>query len=41
MAERDYALEIWRLLDPEANLISLNNISERVVCVKAGKISRV
>uniref|UniRef100_A0ACD5WLV5 Uncharacterized protein n=1 Tax=Avena sativa TaxID=4498 RepID=A0ACD5WLV5_AVESA len=35
MAERDYALEIWRLLDPEANLISLNNISERVVCVKA------
>ncbi|KAM0929276.1 hypothetical protein ACQ4PT_001717 [Festuca glaucescens] len=36
MAERDYALEIWRLLDPEANLISLNNISERVVCVKAG-----
>ncbi|XP_047081587.1 RNA polymerase II C-terminal domain phosphatase-like 2 isoform X1 [Lolium rigidum] len=34
MAERDYALEIWRLLDPEANLISLNNISERVVCVK-------
>jgi hypothetical protein len=41
MAERDYALEIWRLLDPEANLISLNNISERVVCVKPGKISRV
>ncbi|VAH66070.1 unnamed protein product [Triticum turgidum subsp. durum] len=36
MAERDYALEIWRLLDPEANLISLNNLSDRVVCVKAG-----
>ncbi|CAM0883637.1 unnamed protein product [Alopecurus aequalis] len=35
MAERDYALEIWRLLDPEANLISLNNISERIVCVKS------
>ncbi|KAM0907136.1 hypothetical protein ACQ4PT_016326 [Festuca glaucescens] len=36
MAERDYALGIWRLLDQEANLISLNNISERVVCLKAG-----
>ncbi|KAG9134140.1 hypothetical protein Leryth_004836 [Lithospermum erythrorhizon] len=36
MAERDYALEIWRLLDPGANLISLKQLPERVVCVKSG-----
>uniref|UniRef100_A0A0D9V7Z2 protein-serine/threonine phosphatase n=1 Tax=Leersia perrieri TaxID=77586 RepID=A0A0D9V7Z2_9ORYZ len=36
MAERDYALEMWRLLDPEGNLISLHNLAERVVCVKSG-----
>ncbi|KAJ3669616.1 hypothetical protein LUZ60_011566 [Juncus effusus] len=36
MAERDYALEIWRLLDPEFNLISSKQLSARVVCVKAG-----
>ncbi|XP_062226562.1 RNA polymerase II C-terminal domain phosphatase-like 2 isoform X4 [Phragmites australis] len=36
MAERDYALEMWRLLDPECNLISSQQISERVVCVKSG-----
>uniref|UniRef100_A0A0E0FVY2 protein-serine/threonine phosphatase n=2 Tax=Oryza TaxID=4527 RepID=A0A0E0FVY2_ORYNI len=36
MAERDYALEMWRLLDPEANLISSHNLAERVVCVKSG-----
>ncbi|XP_062207499.1 RNA polymerase II C-terminal domain phosphatase-like 2 isoform X2 [Phragmites australis] len=36
MAERDYALEMWRLLDPEGNLISSQQISERVVCVKSG-----
>jgi hypothetical protein len=40
MAERDYALEMWRLLDPEANLISSHNLAERVVCVKSGKFSR-
>ncbi|KAL6840293.1 hypothetical protein ACP4OV_030103 [Aristida adscensionis] len=36
MAERDYALEMWRLLDPEGNLISSQQLSERVVCVKSG-----
>ena len=37
MAERDYALEMWRLLDPEAHLIGLNQLRSRVVCVKSGK----
>ncbi|XP_075510225.1 RNA polymerase II C-terminal domain phosphatase-like 2 [Primulina tabacum] len=36
MAERDYALEMWRLLDPEAHLISSKQLLERVVCVKSG-----
>lgn len=36
MAERDYALEMWRLLDPEGNLISPQQLSERVNCVKSG-----
>ncbi|GAB4833973.1 hypothetical protein Ancab_032223 [Ancistrocladus abbreviatus] len=36
MAERDYALEMWRLLDPEAHLIDSNQLSTRVVCVKSG-----
>ncbi|XP_020577669.1 RNA polymerase II C-terminal domain phosphatase-like 1 [Phalaenopsis equestris] len=36
MAERDYALEIWRLLDPESNLISSNQLLDRIVCVKSG-----
>ncbi|KAL8152772.1 hypothetical protein V2J09_010532 [Rumex salicifolius] len=36
MAERDYALEMWRLLDPEANLISSKKLLGRVVCVKSG-----
>nr|CAB3478896.1 unnamed protein product [Digitaria exilis] len=36
MAERDYALEMWRLLDPEGNLISPQQLSERVTCVKSG-----
>ncbi|KAF2580286.1 hypothetical protein F2Q68_00000037 [Brassica cretica] len=34
MAERDYALEMWRLLDPEAHLISLKELRDRIVCVK-------
>ncbi|XBI06942.1 hypothetical protein VPH35_134908 [Triticum aestivum] len=34
MAGRDYALEIWRLLDPEGRLISLNEISQRLICVR-------
>jgi len=37
MAERDYALEMWRLLDPEGNLISPQQLSERINCVKSGK----
>ncbi|KAG5406848.1 hypothetical protein IGI04_012967 [Brassica rapa subsp. trilocularis] len=36
MAERDYALEMWRLLDPEGNLINANDLLSRIVCVKAG-----
>lgn len=37
MAERDYALEMWRLLDPDSNLISSNELLDRIVCVKSGK----
>lgn len=37
LAERDYAREMWRLLDPEAHLISSSQLSDRVVCVKPGK----
>ncbi|XP_051125277.1 RNA polymerase II C-terminal domain phosphatase-like 1 isoform X2 [Andrographis paniculata] len=36
MAERDYALEMWRLLDPDSNLINLGELLGRVVCVKSG-----
>ncbi|PIN25032.1 Phosphoprotein phosphatase [Handroanthus impetiginosus] len=36
MAERDYALEMWRLLDPEAHLISSKQLLDRVICVKSG-----
>lgn len=36
MAERDYALEMWRLLDPEAHLISPKQLLHRVVCVSSG-----
>ncbi|CAM8996288.1 unnamed protein product [Rhodiola kirilowii] len=36
MAERDYALEMWRLLDPEFNLINSKELLDRVVCVKSG-----
>ncbi|KAL3627703.1 hypothetical protein CASFOL_029066 [Castilleja foliolosa] len=36
MAERDYALEMWRLLDPESNLINPKELLERIVCVKSG-----
>lgn len=38
MAERDYALEMWRLLDPEAHLIGSKQLLDRVVCVKSGKL---
>ncbi|KAM3382166.1 RNA polymerase II C-terminal domain phosphatase-like 2 isoform X3 [Capsicum galapagoense] len=36
MAERDYALEIWRLLDPGSHLINGKQLTDRVVCVKSG-----
>ncbi|PON43524.1 HAD-like domain containing protein [Parasponia andersonii] len=36
MAERNYALEMWRLLDPEGLLIGSNQLRDRVVCVKSG-----
>ncbi|KAK2436791.1 RNA polymerase II C-terminal domain phosphatase [Trifolium repens] len=36
MAERDYALEMWRLLDPDSNLISSKEQLGRIVCVKSG-----
>nr|DAD20889.1 TPA_asm: hypothetical protein HUJ06_022352 [Nelumbo nucifera] len=36
MAERDYALEMWRLLDPDSNLINTKELLDRIVCVKAG-----
>lgn len=39
MAERDYALEMWRLLDPEAHLIGLKELRDRIVCVKPGQNS--
>lgn len=38
MAERDYALEMWRLLDPESHLIGSRQILDRVICVKSGMI---
>ncbi|XP_048236140.1 RNA polymerase II C-terminal domain phosphatase-like 2 isoform X2 [Ricinus communis] len=36
MAERDYALEMWRLLDPGSHLIGSKQLLNRVVCVKSG-----
>ncbi|XP_048534997.1 RNA polymerase II C-terminal domain phosphatase-like 1 [Triticum urartu] len=36
MAERDYALEMWRLLDPDSRLINSVQLSDRMVCVKSG-----
>lgn len=36
MAERDYALEMWRLLDLEAQLICTKQLVDRIVCVKSG-----
>ncbi|KAL5996411.1 hypothetical protein ACLOJK_026489 [Asimina triloba] len=38
MAEKDYALEMWRLLDPESNLINTKELLVRIVCVKADGI---
>ncbi|XP_073222194.1 RNA polymerase II C-terminal domain phosphatase-like 2 isoform X2 [Cicer arietinum] len=36
MAERDYALEMWRLLDPGGHLIGSKQVFDRVICVKSG-----
>lgn len=36
-AEREYALEAWRLLDPHARLIPWKQRAERIVCVPAGR----
>ncbi|XP_057499226.1 RNA polymerase II C-terminal domain phosphatase-like 1 [Actinidia eriantha] len=36
MAERDYALEMWRLLDPFSNLINSKDLLDRIVSVKSG-----
>ncbi|KAL6591585.1 hypothetical protein ACP70R_050088 [Stipagrostis hirtigluma subsp. patula] len=36
MAERDYALEMWRLLDPDSRLINSIQLQDRMVCVKSG-----
>ncbi|XP_042415804.1 RNA polymerase II C-terminal domain phosphatase-like 2 isoform X1 [Zingiber officinale] len=36
MAERDYALEIWRLLDPDSYLINAKQLMDRIVCAKSG-----
>lgn len=38
MSERDYALEMWRLLDPNALLINPRELNERVTCVKSGTL---
>ena len=38
MSERDYALEMWRLLDPDARLINPRELNERVTCVKSGTL---
>ncbi|KAL8224690.1 hypothetical protein R6Q57_017247 [Mikania cordata] len=34
MAERDYALEMWRLLDPGCHLIAPKQLLNRVVCAR-------
>ncbi|KAL5215663.1 hypothetical protein ABZP36_007064 [Zizania latifolia] len=36
MAERDYALEMWRLLDPDSRLINAVQLPDRLVCVRSG-----
>ena len=37
MSKRDYALEMWRLLDSEVRLINPGELLDRVLCVKRGK----
>ncbi|KAL5700258.1 protein-serine/threonine phosphatase [Ranunculus cassubicifolius] len=36
MAEKDYALEMWWLLDPGLNLINSKELLDHIVCVKVG-----
>ncbi|KAJ9180591.1 hypothetical protein P3X46_008810 [Hevea brasiliensis] len=36
VAERDYALEMRRLLDPESHLIAAKQLLDHIVCVKSG-----
>ncbi|GKB83216.1 RNA polymerase II C-terminal domain phosphatase-like protein 1, partial [Tanacetum coccineum] len=36
MGEREYALEMWRLLDPNSYLIKSKELLNRIVCVKPG-----
>uniref|UniRef100_A0A804L9Y1 Uncharacterized protein n=2 Tax=Musa acuminata subsp. malaccensis TaxID=214687 RepID=A0A804L9Y1_MUSAM len=36
MSERDYAFEMWRLLDLESSLINSLKLLDRMVCVKSG-----
>ena len=36
MSERNYAFEMWRLLDPEAHLIGSTQLLDRLVCVESG-----
>ena len=38
MSEKEYALEMWRLLDPDAELINTKEMTDRVVCVKSGNL---
>ncbi|GJP74394.1 hypothetical protein CLOP_g4980 [Closterium sp. NIES-67] len=38
MAEKQYALEMWRLLDPEGKLIQPRELSARIISVKAGTL---
>lgn len=36
MSEKEYALEMWRLLDPDSQLLNAKQMIDRVVCVKSG-----
>lgn len=36
MSEKEYALEMWRLLDPDSQLLTAKEMIDRVVCVKSG-----
>ncbi|KAL6580083.1 hypothetical protein OROMI_008107 [Orobanche minor] len=38
MAEKDYALEMWRLLDRGSNLINPRELLDRIMCVKSGSL---